>query len=480
MKNPGTLFSPGNVILLLAGMIAAALVMPALFQDGMFADGILYASVSKNMANGAGSFWDAHFTAFMHDHFHEQPPLVFFMQSLFFRVFPGIYPERVYDLVFALIDSWLIVRLWQNIFAGEKNLRAYAGWPLFLFFISPVVFWAFTNNIIEITMAAFVLAAVNALVIALVHQKQTALQLVLAAGWIIGASLCKGPQGLFPLVVPAVLWLTMRNTVSFKKALTASLVLFGITAVFYVILLQFAVVREAYTEWYANRIVHTFSGTNNTTGTHFSMLYDLFLDLLPLLGVSLLIFLAGRKAAVPSGSARAWGHAVLLIALSGTLPLLITKEQRPFYLTTSMPFYALSIACYSAPVFAAFIGKALNRQLLWKILGIGSLVLTAGILVLTICLAGTAKRDADMLEDIRSITKIVGSGNEAGCNPEAYGRDAFVNYFKRYGNIDVNPNTTVVHSSFYITFEGNAPAEYRKVGLKTKVLSLYIKREPAK
>jgi len=32
-------------------------ILPSLVQDGMFIDGIQYAVVSKNLANGLGTFW---------------------------------------------------------------------------------------------------------------------------------------------------------------------------------------------------------------------------------------------------------------------------------------------------------------------------------------------------------------------------------------------------------------------------------------
>ena len=39
-----------------------ALILPTLLQDGMFMDGLFYASVSKNLADGIGTFWFPHFS----------------------------------------------------------------------------------------------------------------------------------------------------------------------------------------------------------------------------------------------------------------------------------------------------------------------------------------------------------------------------------------------------------------------------------
>lgn len=458
------------MLLLLSITLAAGLVVPALFQDGMFADGILYAAVSKNMAEGSGSFWHPHFTTYMHDHFHEQPPLGLFLQSLFFRIFHGIYPERVYDLLLAILDGWLIARIWKTAFRNNEQQQQWVAWPLLLFFLSPVVFWAFTNNVLEITMAAFTLAATNAIFRAMLQEKKMFL-LLPAVLWITGASMCKGPQGLFPLALPAILWLVKRREVSLKKAVIVSLVLFAGVAAIYAILLQSPDAQEAYSSWYKNRIQNTFSGNNNTTGTHFSLLFDLMLNMLPLLGVSALIFFLGRKT-TDRAAAFSNGHVFFLLALAGSLPLLITREQRPFYLTTAMPYYALAIAAYTVPMLSQWLQRLTNPRG-WKITGILVLVLLPCILLVTFLIAGTPKRDADTLADVRLSAAVIGSGNRAACDHDVYQSDATLNYYKRYGNVDISFN---VPADFYISSNGQAPEEYEKMDLPLKKLTLFRKK----
>lgn len=53
----------------------ALLLIPTLVQDGMFLDGITYSAISRNMANGIGSFWHPHYTETLYPHFNEHPPL---------------------------------------------------------------------------------------------------------------------------------------------------------------------------------------------------------------------------------------------------------------------------------------------------------------------------------------------------------------------------------------------------------------------
>ncbi len=70
-------------------------VLPSLIQDGMFIDGVQYAAVSKNWANGLGTFWVPYLSQNWYQNFHamgsnvflENPPLVYAIQGLFFKIF---------------------------------------------------------------------------------------------------------------------------------------------------------------------------------------------------------------------------------------------------------------------------------------------------------------------------------------------------------------------------------------------------------
>jgi hypothetical protein len=63
-------------------------ILPSLIQDGMFIDGIQYAAVSKNLANGLGTFWAPYMSQNWYTMgsgvFLEHPPLVYAIQGLFF------------------------------------------------------------------------------------------------------------------------------------------------------------------------------------------------------------------------------------------------------------------------------------------------------------------------------------------------------------------------------------------------------------
>ncbi len=103
--------------------VLVALVLPILLQDGMFMDGLLYACVSKNLADGHGTFWFPHFSKAMHTFFDQQPPLGFGIQAVFFKVFgDSIYVERGYSFVMAILNAILISVLWKTVFKNESKI----------------------------------------------------------------------------------------------------------------------------------------------------------------------------------------------------------------------------------------------------------------------------------------------------------------------------------------------------------------------
>jgi 4-amino-4-deoxy-L-arabinose transferase-like glycosyltransferase len=92
------------------------LFIPNLLQKGMFVDGLWYATISKNLAEGFGSFWSPAFTHTMAPVFIDHPPLVFGIQSLFFKVLgDALYVEKIYALFIISLTLVLIIILWRII-----------------------------------------------------------------------------------------------------------------------------------------------------------------------------------------------------------------------------------------------------------------------------------------------------------------------------------------------------------------------------
>ena len=72
--------------LVVVALLAAFLLLPSMATIGMFMDGTIYAAISRNLAEGVGTMWALHFSAGLFPVFREHPPLVFWLQSFFFRL----------------------------------------------------------------------------------------------------------------------------------------------------------------------------------------------------------------------------------------------------------------------------------------------------------------------------------------------------------------------------------------------------------
>ena len=101
---------------LLTLAVFAAATVPRLAHRGMFVDGVTYASIARNLAEGRGSFWSPAYTATLYPQFHEHPPLGFWLQSLWFRVFGDhLFVERLYALAVGLATACLIAAIWRQL-----------------------------------------------------------------------------------------------------------------------------------------------------------------------------------------------------------------------------------------------------------------------------------------------------------------------------------------------------------------------------
>ena len=187
---------------LLAFSILIVLTLPKLIQDGMFMDAMLYTSVSHNLSLGIGTFWFPQFS--VHNlaglsSFHEQPPLIFGFQAIFFKILgDSLYVERFYTFLTLCITAFIIQLLWKEIYKNDQKLKRLGWLPIILWITIPVCFWSYSNNMHENSMGIFTLSAVL-FIFKSFDTDKAHLKLYLRAGFFIFlATLSKGLPGFFP------------------------------------------------------------------------------------------------------------------------------------------------------------------------------------------------------------------------------------------------------------------------------------------
>lgn len=457
--------------------LCAALLLPALFMDGMFIDGLLYASVAKNYAIGNGTFWNMQFSEIHHKEFHEQPPLMFFLQGMFFKIFGlSLYTERIYCLVAAVINAWLISRAWKIV-----TKDATTSWlPVLFWFVMPVTFWAFTNNVEECTMSIFAMLAMNAILRALFNDAEKNHWWIIAGLWILLAGLTKGVQGMFLLASP--LWaLLILQKGSVKDFLRRCVLIAIVPAIFVLIAWFTPTIHDSFDAYFTSRFGKTFSNVTANTDSRFHILFELLLDILPVIFLVAVFFATGRntpglRSVFRSGFRTRIFFAVC--ALSGILPLMVTLEQRGFYLVTALPMVAMAFALPLLPV-AQRVNAFFSKRKSWSIAftsmaAIGFVV----VIFLTIKTAGQPKRDADKIEALQEVASYTGENTLLTADNYWNGEWSFLCYAQRFHGLSF---TTYGHRpdvNWQLRPKGESPPSkyFIVIPLKTPLFDLYKRK----
>jgi 4-amino-4-deoxy-L-arabinose transferase-like glycosyltransferase len=453
------------------------LILPRLIQDGMFIDGMLYSAVSHNFAKGHGSFWFPHFGYAHHTNFHEQPPLMFAIQGYFFKIFgDSMYVERFYSFLFALLNALIIALAWREIFKNNAAIKRLSWFPVLLWIIIPVCFWGFCNNIEENTMSFFCLMSVLFTLKALQENPYKSYLFIALSGCMIFlASLTKGIQGTFVLALPAFIFVAERN-ISFKKAFIYSLALFLIPAFIYLMLVLNDDVKESLSRYLLNRVFNSIQNVSNV-GNRFYLLGRLIIELLAPLGVGLIIFSIKHKLnkQVHYFENKKKAFSFVLLGLSGALPLMVTLEQRGFYLNNSFPYFAIAIALIFAPKLNLLLLQLNQSSTGIKIVKFASVSLLIVGLSITTANYGKTGRDYEKLHDIYLIGNTIPYGSVLSQVPEMHEEWSMQCYFIRYFYISLDSYD--MNHTYFLAFKGmedKVPSNFEKMPLNTLSLDLYI------
>jgi 4-amino-4-deoxy-L-arabinose transferase-like glycosyltransferase len=409
----------------------------SIFADGMFFDGLFYASIANNLANGNGSFWHLSYTQTLHSACYEQPPLTFFLQSVFFRVLgDGLWVERLYCFLLAILMVITIRQLWTEITEGNQKK---AWYPVLLWICVPIVSWTYQNNLEEVTMGWFDALAVLFL---MKGCKRNDLRLILIGGiFIFLASFCKGLQGLFPIIILVLYEIVFRRN-QHGLLLKQLLVAFTFPIFMYSIFYAWPEAHNFYENYILRRLAGTFQGVQNSTSSHFYLVSKLVVELivpLALMMIMVLLFGLDRKIIF---SKQKNALLLLLIGLSASLPLLVTLEQRAFYLTTSIPYFILALSIWSQNVPILIIEKISARPTKNNVIN-RILIVAIVVTVFTFpFVSHIPKRDRDLIHDVRLIGTTIPPGSIISIPESLAANWNYHAYFMRYDKISLDEKGT--------------------------------------
>ncbi len=377
----------------------AIIALYPMFGKGMFMDGILYAIISQNVAHDICGLWSLKITDSLYPHFNEHPPLVFALQSGFFQLFGDDYwVERLYSLTTIFISAYWIFLIYKQILqhlntpqtnynsaipniktivsdpltykttsnsnhvesTAIKKTSPSVAWVLLLWISVPVVNRCAQNNMLENTMLIFVLASVSTYIRSLKNHQ--IFWLLLSGTSLFLAFMTKGFTGLFPFSLPAIFVWVFRNKSNssiFKSLIIQTVImLLGFAICFTLLVWIFPESISALQRYFNKQVLGSLEKVQ-TVSSRFKILGDYILALLPMLVISTVIGWGSVKSkimnlqisnipamfkAVYLKFARSnWSQVLVLLSLTGVLPIMISLKQSDYYIYCVFPFVSISV-----------------------------------------------------------------------------------------------------------------------------------------
>jgi 4-amino-4-deoxy-L-arabinose transferase-like glycosyltransferase len=454
-KNPQTAFW------LLLVLVAMALMLPNIMSRGMFLDGVTYATVSRNLAEGHGSFWMPFYTDTLYPHFFEHPPLVFGIESVFFRVFGnGYFVEKFYSLLTFLVTGWLILKIWKLVLADEASPSKWL--PLLLWVITPLVYWTYVNNMLENTMDIFCLGSIAILLYGWETEKRKILIWFASGLLIFGGLLCKGPFALFPLAIPFLYWLILRS-IKFGEVIISTTVISAVLCIGLMLLWQYPPARNNLNGYLHVQLLASLNGKReHVTGSHFVLLKDLGSQLIP---IFILLACTWGASKIWKGSGIKINIRVamffLLTGMAASFPVMISPKQMIHYVIGSIPFYGMAAAVVLLPYVQYLASKIRINSRGFKWVNYGLLTGILLVMLVSVTLINTNGRDEVLLDDLENMETDLPVGGRINCNSRMYYNWQVHAYLYRFYHVSLDDKN--IDSGYFLTdkeHEDEVPAGY--------------------
>lgn len=460
--------------------LVAGLTLPILIQHAMFQDAMLYSCVSHNLGIGHGTFWFPQYSTLNIEgipSFHEQLPLVFGIQAIFFYIFgDSIYVERFFVMGTIALHMYLIHKIWLLTFAGHKNMKKVSWLPVFLWIIIPIGFWSFRGNMLENTVSVFSLLAVY---YCCKVQKRTEVNwdlLLLAGFFTFLASFSKGIPGLFTLSFPFIYWIT-QGKISWKEALRQTLLMLSVPVIIYGLFLLHPTSYESLRIYVVERLLARVSSMP-TTSSRFETPWRLIQELIPIFMVCILFFFITKKEKRKEYfTQKSKALFFILLGLSAILPLMLTMVQKGWYMVPGFPYLAIGFASLLAPNVARKIEfmKSRRMRIFLRLLSITAAI---WVFVFTIKQVGKISRHEDMVRDVWEIGSYVDAFATITVPEEMYYQYDFVlqGFLVRYHNISISPYKQYKYFLKEKDMKQAPPEGYYLLDLPLRNYQLYLKK----
>jgi hypothetical protein len=394
--------------LLLLGV--AFLFLPNLFRPGLFIDGLIYGTLSRNMADGYGTFWSPFFTHTVYYSFKEHPPLAFWIGQWAFKVFGDAYwVERIYSFI------WLIIFLFIA-FLFKKRLdsdgRQSAFWfPLSFLSIHAIV-WSYQHNMLEIIFLPIAVLTHHLYLKSL--DKNRILFNLLIGVLLLAALFTKGLVTLYPLAFP--FWLAMfKLKVNIPRAIGDIIMQIIPIAVGAILIYTSIPAAKVHLDHYlVHQLLSSLKGERIVVRRTFVLeraAIESFIPVVLFLGALFVHYWKRWKDNPVKWTP--WTSVWLAMGMSSILPICISPKQLAFYATPSLVYLCLFLLEIGRPMIRSLEGVRLPK--IAKPAALGLLIVP---LLLMITLSDVPLRDRQIQDELKEISKRTGENVFLGLNPK--------------------------------------------------------------
>jgi 4-amino-4-deoxy-L-arabinose transferase-like glycosyltransferase len=440
----------------------------------MFMDGLIYSTVSKNLSNGIGDFWNPHFTNYLAPIFHGHPPLGFSIQSISFRIFGDDFiVDKLFSLSTFLITAFILLKIWKQL--GLKH-----AWILLFFWILiPIVQWSTTNNVLENILTIF--TSLSVLFYLKSQENKRFIFLTLTGLMLALGLLTKGPVALFPWSFPIILWFCIRReTIRYSIIDTCYLILSTLLPIALLILFSNAA-KEGLLGYFNEQIVNSLKNIA-TVDSRFWILQKLLKQItLPLI-LLLIIYFRGSRMKFDSSlnfPKRRMQLAFILLAFSGILPIMISMKQSGFYMLGTFPFFAIAFSLIVYPYVDAYVKRidfSSKRFLVFQVFSFGIFISGIG---LGLMFKNTIPREKEKIQDCHLILTHLNEGENINILHTMSQDWSLYAFFARLKNVNLDPALENLHEYLLVDtklYNDTILKKHKLIPLNTTQFSLYKRR----
>ena len=486
-----------------------AMFLPRLVVKGMFGDGLLYASMARNMAIGKGSMWQPFFSSsYWLDNvapiYYENPPLMLWLESLFFTVFGDFWwIEKAYSLFIFTLNCFLIIKI-AHFFERKYNIEKGFGWLVLIFWhLIPRVLWANPNNMMDNNLLTFCLLSVlfilhfTTLETTKSHTKSLnsrtflthsrVFYLLLSVLSIFLGILTKGPVALYPLSIP-LLFAFFTHNLSYKKAFYDTIFLTSLSVLFFILFIYFNTNAKIYfINYWEQRLLAVIVGSRDDMKLNgwerLEIVFTLLTELLPIIAVFLIGFISVKiKKIRVIFNKRHINTAFffLFLGLCGSLPIIVSTKQSGIYLIPSFPMFAFSAGFFALPFYEKYI-HSIRSNNFSKGLHVFSRIALSLTFIYTAFITGGDGRDAALLKDVDILRHTIPIDEKVGVCSDMMHDFTFHTNLQRFCRYELKQNTP---TTFFLTRkhvcdslhqDSLTQIGYKRVYIPTHYFSIYKK-----